>query len=67
MNLFNLLLAALALTLATAIPVPKGDSEDGGSGDNYVACLGACNGDSSACLVGAKDDNVQVLGVTFTW
>ena len=67
MNLTNLLLAALALTLASATPVPQQDGEDGDTGDNYVQCLSLCNGDSVPCLNSAKDANVTVLGVSFLW
>lgn len=67
MHLFNLLLAALALTLATAIPVPTNDGEDGDTGDDYVQCLAQCNGNSTPCLTNAKNDDSTVLGVTFMW
>lgn len=70
MHLFNILLAALALTLATAIPVPTNttnDGEDGDTGDDYVQCLAQCNGNSTPCLTNAKNDDSTVLGVTFMW
>ncbi len=67
MNLTNLLLAFLSLTLATAIPVPQADGEDGDTGANYVQCLALCNGDSVPCLNGAHSANVTVLGVSFLW
>lgn len=67
MHLFSLLLAALALTLAAAMPVPTNDGEDGDTGDNYVQCLAQCNGNSTPCLTNAKNDDSVVLGVTFMW
>ena len=67
MNLTNILLAALALTLASTAPAPQNDGEDGDTGDNYVQCLALCNGDAVPCLNNAKSANVTVLGVSFLW
>ena len=69
MNLTTFLLTLLSLmALTSATPIPQtNDGEDGDTGANYVQCLNACNGDSTACLAVPKNDDYTVLGVTFMW